>query len=488
MPAPFGPSSGEQLAAPHLEVDAVERDGFAVALGGVDELGERLRAREQRRSRLGSDGQWNRRGRRRSDAKLAVDARRQTARPLGTRWTALRRRGRLISRIPPAVQDLADPRRAHEIVIAHEQHGRRDREDQRELDRPVQRHLRERGREEEHDGQVREIQPVRRVGQIAAHRAFVRAEFERRADDAEAPVPDRQDVAGGVRRRGPSGAVVEPRSGRAGFDARDRVIDDKERETDREITEPALAPLAEQFELAVHEPAEHERGAEADERGYLRNQAAVGCRNAAHQQDPVVEPQHREQRRSEHERSGVAAEQRAHGLVERAAHAPGRVERHDHRTHREQQHVEDAEIVEEPQMRERKGTGGHDGRIPNGGGDGRVRTARDAPDQRADRERREDHPAHEHWRQDSLRAIRDEAARAAPLDHEPREQARDKEERGHAPRVDQGEQYGERRALRDVVRRNRQKERHRRVQHDAGEQRESADRVEGMETFLLGHG
>ncbi len=208
----------------------------------------------------------------------------------------------------------------------------------------------------------------------------------------------------------------------------------------------------------MHEPAECKRRAEADDRGHLRYQATVGSGNAAEQRDPLVEPEHREQRRREHERRDVAVEQRVYARVEHCAHAPGRVELQEHAAYREQQHVEDDEVVEEPQMGERERTGGRSRRILDGGCERGIRAARDAPDQRGDRQRHQDDPAHEQRREDSLGAVCDEAARAAPLDHEAREQPGDHEERGHAPGVDQEEQGAERRALRHVVRRNRQEE------------------------------
>ena len=48
----------------------------------------------------------------------------------------------------------------------------------------------------------------------------------------------------------------------------------------RKMKCPVLLPGVEQFELAVHEPPEHEGGAEADERCDLWNERVVGCGDA----------------------------------------------------------------------------------------------------------------------------------------------------------------------------------------------------------------
>jgi hypothetical protein len=254
-----------------------------------------------------------------------------------------------------------------------------------------------------------------------------------------------------------------------------------ERDADDEVAEPTLAPFAEHVELPMHEPAEPECGAEPDERGKLRDEAAIGCRNAAEQQNPLVESEHRENRRREHDRRDVAAQQHPHDFVERAAEAPGAIDLHDQAAHREHEHVEDGEVIEKPEVHEReRARAGVGGCGRHGIAHRRIGRSPDAPDQRPDRQGREHDPADQHRAENPLRSIRDKAASTAPLEQQPREQPRDHEERRHPKRVDHEEQNAERGALRDVVRRYRQEERHRGVQHDARKQRKRAHGVECM--------
>ncbi len=99
--------------------------------------------------------------------------------------------------------------------------------------------------------------------------------------------------------------------------------------------------------------------------------------------------------------------------------------------------------------------------------------ARHAPDRHYDREHAEDEPAPNHWRENPLGAILYERAHTAAVIDQVREEAGNQIERAHSEHVDHVERDAERRALRDVQRRNRQEKRHRRVQHYASEQRES---------------
>ena len=75
---------------------------------------------------------------------------------LANRWSK-----DLAARILAPVQQRADEGRPDPIVITNEQHGQRYRENQRELDRPVQRHLREHHLQKEHEGQMREKEVIR---------------------------------------------------------------------------------------------------------------------------------------------------------------------------------------------------------------------------------------------------------------------------------------------------------------------------------------
>ena len=114
----------EQLAGPHREGQAVERYGLAVTFHDVREL---------------RDG----RGRDAARCSAAASAERGAAGVEPPRsWASRYRSARIrfavectrAARILAAIQKLADERRPHEIVVAHEQHRERDREDQRELD------------------------------------------------------------------------------------------------------------------------------------------------------------------------------------------------------------------------------------------------------------------------------------------------------------------------------------------------------------------
>ena len=131
LPAPFGPSTASSSPRRTSQVEAVERDGLAVALARTDELRERLRGRLRRgagRERDGVDGPARRR---RSTAEACAPARRDDAARLRTR--CLRP-----FRISPMNGE------AHQPVIASRSSTANDATSiERELDAPVQRQLRD---------------------------------------------------------------------------------------------------------------------------------------------------------------------------------------------------------------------------------------------------------------------------------------------------------------------------------------------------------
>ena len=158
--------------------------------------------------------------------------------------------------------------------------------------------------------------------------------------------------------------------------------------------------------------------------------------------------------------------------------------RRDDGAQRERQHVEEAQVVQEPEVGQREPL-----RQPAVSVGARWRPvrerAREAPNDGRDRRRREHDPARRHRHENALRAILDERPRAAAVEHEVGEEAGDEIEQAHPEHVDDVERDAERRALRDVLRRDDQEEAHRRVQHDAEQQRERARGVESVEAVLL---
>ncbi len=224
----------------------------------------------------------------------------------------------------------------------------------------------------------------------------------------------------------------------------------------------------------MQHPAEREGRTKRDERVRLRSESHVGCVDPEPDCPLRIEVEDCDRRRRERERREVTAERCGHQRVDPCS---------EQWPQRERQHVEDAEVVEEPEVNQREA-------LRRG-----LRTlrrtvgerSREAPDHGRNRQRREDHPAGRHRHEDALRTILEERARTAAVKRHVREEAGDQKEEAHAKDMDHVEHDGERRALRAVLRRDHEKKRHRRVQHDAEQQRERACGIESMETFLCAH-
>ena len=235
----------------------------------------------------------------------------------------------------------------------------------------------------------------------------------------------------------------------------------------------------------MQQPAETEGGAVAEQGRQLRLQPVIRGRNAEPQRPVRRGIQQGAQRRGQHHRHQTKREQRAdEGIDARAQRAFAVEPRHETGAQRQRQRVEQAQVVQEPQMRQRESRRRRRV-VGRAGGDARE-GARQTPDQDRDRDRRQQQPTGGHRHQDAFGAIRDEAARAATMQQPMREESRDQEEQAHPEAVDDVERQRQRRALRDIPSRDRQEKGHRCVQHDAQQQREGACGVERMEAIGLG--
>ncbi len=447
---------GEELARPDREREAVERQALAVAPGDAREFGD---------GRLGEVGGVGGAGGMAGRAHLDPGA---------------------PARNPTPVQQLAEEGRPNEEVIAREQNSQRDGDDRRELDRPRKRQVHDQHLQAEEDRRVDEVEPVGGVGKIAADGALRGAEADRSTQEAEGPGPDGECVAGRV---GPAGRCAT-RKRRRRLEKRRRADDGQagqgEPGGEREVRPPLACEDLEEPGLAMEQPAERESGAVGDERRELRRQAVVGSGNPEPDRPRGGEVEHCGGGQSERERRHPIREGARDPGVDPLAQATAVVDRRvEAGAQDEDERVEKAQVVEKPEMEERKAMLRQRG---GGGGLGLAgEGSREAPDDRRDGEWREDHPAGRERHEDPPEAVLEEPAQSAPVVDEVPEEARKDEEEAHAEEVNDVEGHRQRHALRAVARRDDQKERHRRVQDDAEQQRQPAGTVHRMKAAVSVH-
>ena len=306
----------------------------------------------------------------------------------------------LPARNSAAVQQLPEEGRPHEEVIAREQHSQREGDDRRELDRPVQWQVHDQHLQTEEDRRMDEVEPVGGVGEVAAHGALRGAEADRRAEETERPGPDGERVA---RRVGPSGPCTTG-DRRRRLEERRRSDDDqagrREPGGEREVGTPLTRQDSEEPGLAMEQPAEREGGAVGDERRELRRETVVGGGDPEPDRPGGGEMEHRGGRSGEREKCHPIREGARDPGIDPPPQATAPVERRDEAgAQGENERVEEAQVVEEPEVEERESRAA---RAPAGS---RLRCparkgSREAPDDRCDGERGEDHPAggerHEH--------------------------------------------------------------------------------------------
>ena len=106
-----------------------------------------------------------------------------------------------------------------------------------------------------------EIEPIGRVGEVAARRAEAGQEAQGKADRGKGRGPDRQCIAD--RAGEPDGVVTDrPRPQHACTSEEEARRDQDDRE--HEVEQPASLQNPDQIDLAMQQPAEAERRAEAD--------------------------------------------------------------------------------------------------------------------------------------------------------------------------------------------------------------------------------
>ena len=220
----------QQFAWTHGEIESGQRQGFAVALADAEQAGDRRSAGRG----------WNRRRVRSRD-------------------------GARLPRISPPVQHLADETRPHDPVVAREQQAQRDGDDQRELQRPVQRPAHHPHLQAEDDRQMREIEPISSICHIPSCRAFAVEKPQCAADQSERPVADRQGVGRriqqAIRRRAGDGERIRGRRRADQYDAQ-RAQRRRKQEIDRPLPTQDVQPFA----PTMQQPAETEGGAVTEQR------------------------------------------------------------------------------------------------------------------------------------------------------------------------------------------------------------------------------
>ena len=260
----------------------------------------------------------------------------------------------------------------------------------------------------------------------------------------------------------------------------------------RQMRRPLPAPRRQNAGLTMDEPAEGHGRSVADEGRRFGNQRVVRRRDAE-PDDPVLpEVQRRDERKGKQDRSSPHRNGPAHRNVDNASNPAVAIAGNHNGPHRVEDGVQDQQVVEEPQMRQRESTGWRRRDLRRRRRDRSVERLRDAPDPHDCNRREEDDPAGHQRYEDSLEPVSPEAAPALTLDHHPGEEPRDKEEERHPEDVRRKQQDGNGAARRVVGHRPnaRYEPRQKRepgVEDDAEEQRERADGVERVQAIGVRH-
>ena len=205
--------------------------------------------------------------------------------------------------------------------------------------------------------QVRDVDPVRRVRGVSHRGPRVRHVAHGGADDGKAPAPGRHRVGEGQSELSKSGSRRRQNRGRAENPQAHRRCGERT----RKVSWPLPSPGREHFRLPVNQPAERQRGSVGDERRHLGNQGLIRRRHAE-PRDPVLVKVERERGgQTEDDRGGARTDQPSHRTIRGAADRSAAIERDDGGAADEHGGVEDEQIVEEPQVRQREG-GGRRGR------------------------------------------------------------------------------------------------------------------------------
>jgi hypothetical protein len=253
-----------------------------------------------------------------------------------------------------AVEQLSEEGRPHQEVVAREQEPQGDDEDRRELDEPGERQLHDDDLKAEDERWVGEVEPVGGVGEVAADGALRGAVAHGSAEQGEGPGPDGECVGAGV---GPAhSAVFERRRGVEDGRRADRCeAGAAERQREREIRTPLAREEGQETGLAMEQPAEREGRAVGDEWRQLRRETVVGGGNAEPDRPRAGECENGGRRCGEGRDGQPVGERASDPGVDPGAQAPTPVERPDEAgAQREDERVEQAEIVEKPEVDERQ--------------------------------------------------------------------------------------------------------------------------------------